>query len=159
MIHIDNQLLDKVTEEAKASPRKRKNFNFHPTLDDPLHRMLNAIEPGSYLRPHKHENPGKMESFILLRGKLAVFEFSPSGEIVDATILSHDEGKVGVEFPPAIFHTVLSIESGTVVYEVKNGPYSALDDKNFAEWAPAEGDAEVEDYLKKLEKYINKKIT
>ena len=155
MIHIDKQLLDKVTEEAKASPRKRKNFNFHPTLDDPLHRMLNAIEPDSYLRPHKHENPDKMESFILLRGKLAVFEFSPSGEIADVTILSHDEGKVGVEFPPAVFHTVVSLESGTVVYEVKNGPYSALDDKNFAKWAPAEGDAEVEDYLKKLEENIN----
>jgi len=60
------ELLNEVIQKAKNSPRGRMNYNFHDDLVDPINRMLNAFEPGTYIQPHKHENPDKREVFILL---------------------------------------------------------------------------------------------
>ena len=65
---IDKQLLDEVSRQAKDSPRLRMNYNFHLSLEDKCHRMLNAIEPGTEIPIHRH--PDKDESFVVLRGKV-----------------------------------------------------------------------------------------
>ncbi|MDR2928053.1 MAG: WbuC family cupin fold metalloprotein [Cytophagaceae bacterium] len=149
---INKELLDSLTKEAQSSPRKRKNLNFHPALDDPMNRMLNALEPDTYTTPHKHENPDKREVFIVLRGRLAVFFFDNSGKITHKTILDKEVGVFGIEVLPRTWHSVLSLESGSVVYELKDGPYEAHNDKIFAPWAPTEGSSEVDDYMKFLRK-------
>lgn len=146
---INKAVLAHVVEQAQNAPRRRKNYNYHPTFDDPINRMLNAVEPGSYVQPHKHENPDKREVFLLLKGKMAVVFFDNDGNINDHIILDNKEN-FGVEIPPAVWHTIIALESGTVVYEIKNGPYSVTDDKNFANWAPKEGDAKCEEYLSKI---------
>lgn len=151
---INTTTLLSVISEAKALPRKRKNFNYHPTFDDPINRMLNAVEPGSYVQPHKHESPDKREVFILLKGKLAVVFFDNSGNITDHVILDNIEN-FGVEIPPAQWHTIIALEPGTVVYEIKDGPYSPADDKNFASWAPKEGEAGCAGYLQKLNEILD----
>jgi cupin fold WbuC family metalloprotein len=140
MIYINSTLVHTTIKQAKELPRRRKNFNFHDTLDANVQRMLNALEPGTYVQPHKHENPDKVEAFLILTGKILVVEFNDEGEIVDFTVLSSESGNYGVEIPPRVWHSILALESGTVVYEVKDGPYSVIDDKNFATWAPKEGD-------------------
>jgi cupin fold WbuC family metalloprotein len=147
---INTKLLEDVVSQAKLSLRKRKNYNFHDSLDDTLQRMLNAIEPGSYVQPHKHENPDKTEAFLILKGKAMVVEFDENGEITTHTIVSPADGVYGCEIAPATWHTIVSLEPGTVVYEVKDGPYSALNDKNFAAWAPKEGDPECGAFLQQL---------
>ena len=78
---INEALLDETTGRAKQSPRLRMNYNFHEHSDDPVNRLLNALEPGTYLRPHRHLNPKKDEIFLLLRGRIAVFLFDNKGEI------------------------------------------------------------------------------
>ena len=80
---INEQLLDETQAKALQSPRLRMNYNFHERLDDPINRLLNAMEPGTYLRPHRHLNPAKDEIFLLLRGKVAVFLFDEEGGVVD----------------------------------------------------------------------------
>ncbi len=150
MIIINNDLLQSVIDKARVSPRKRMNYNFHPQLDDPLQRMLNCLEPGTYVHPHKHENPDKCEAFVLLKGKVAVIEFDNDGNIASRTVLEAGKGCYGVEIAPRIYHTIISLKEGSVVYEVKNGPYSPLNDKNFATWAPKEGEAACEAYLENL---------
>ncbi len=152
MYLINSSLIKEVTEQARTSPRLRKNYNFHPTLDDILQRMLNALEPGTYVQPHKHENPNKVEAFILLTGKLLVIEFDNLGEIEQYAVLSQDSGSFGAEIPAGTWHSIIALTPGTVVYEVKNGPYSPIDDKNFASWAPKEGDTGCEEYLNSLVK-------
>lgn len=147
---INTKLLDDVVSQAKLSSRKRKNYNFHETLDDRLQRMLNAIEPGTYVQPHKHENPDKAEAFLILKGKALVVEFDVQGEITAQTIISPANGVYGCEIAPTTWHCIVSLETGTVVYEVKDGPYSPINDKNFASWAPKEGDPECETYLLQL---------
>ena len=85
---INEQLLDETQAKALQSPRLRMNYNFHERLDDPINRLLNAMEPGTYLRPHRHLNPAKDEIFLLLRGKVAVFLFDEEGNITEKTILN-----------------------------------------------------------------------
>ena len=73
-VQIHSDLLDQVVKEARASDRRRMNFNFHQ-LEDPANRMLNAIEPGSYIRPHRHLEPPRDEAFFILRGQGVVVLF------------------------------------------------------------------------------------
>ncbi|WP_297090725.1 WbuC family cupin fold metalloprotein [uncultured Draconibacterium sp.] len=136
---INKAILEQISKEAGESGRLRKNYNYHPDFNDPINRMLNAVEPGSYVQPHKHENPDKREVFLLLEGKLLVVFFTNEGVISDHLILDKKQ-HFGVEIPPATWHTIISLESGTVVYEIKDGPYLPADDKNFAAWAPKEGE-------------------
>jgi cupin fold WbuC family metalloprotein len=136
---IDLEIIDKLSQEALASPRLRKNMNYHEVLSDTLQRLLNAMEPGTYVQPHKHENPDKREVFVLLRGKVVVVTFNNNGSIQEYSILDPKNGKYGVEIPAGTWHTIIVLEPKSVVFETKDGPYSPIDDKNFATWAPAEG--------------------
>ena len=148
---INKQLLDETTERAKHSPRLRMNYNFHETLDDPISRLLNAMEPDTYLRPHRHCNPDKDEIFLLLRGKVAVFLFDEKGGITDTLLLDPLNGCYGAEIPSGIWHGLLVLESGSVIYEIKEGPYTPLTPENMASWAPAADDTdEVRKYLEEL---------
>lgn len=146
---IDKNSLDNLSSAAKASDRQRKIFNYHLSFDDPINRMLNAVEPGSYVQPHKHENPDKREIFLLLKGKMVVVFFDDNGTITQYILLDNEEN-FGVEIPPSVWHTIVALEPGTVVYEIKDGPYSPANDKNFAPWAPKEGEKECGEYLEAI---------
>jgi cupin fold WbuC family metalloprotein len=150
---INNSKILNLIAEARQSERKRKNFNYHQSFEDPINRMLNAIEPGSYVQPHKHEKPDKREVFLLLKGKLAVVFFDNSGNITGHIILDNKEN-YGVEIAPAEWHTIIALESGTIVYEIKDGPYSVADDKNFAPWAPKEGDKDCLQFLNQIIQHL-----
>jgi cupin fold WbuC family metalloprotein len=150
MLKIDESLLDKVVQEARVNGRKRKHHNFHSSYDEPVQRLLNAIEPESYIRPHMHRNPDKLEIFFVLKGRLLVIEFNDDGRIRDHALLDATSSRHGVEIYPGNYHTVISLETGTVAYEVKNGPFDPGSDKNFAPWAPEEGSPEATSYMNKL---------
>jgi cupin fold WbuC family metalloprotein len=147
---VSKKMLDDLTLKAKLSPRKRLNHNFHDDLADPINRMLNALEPGTYLQPHKHENPDKREVFIVVRGSLVVVFFDDSGSPTEFVLLDPVTANHAVEIPVGVWHTLIALKSGSVVYEVKDGPYQPLSDKNFASWAPNEGHQDCVEYLKKL---------
>ncbi|MDP3180930.1 MAG: WbuC family cupin fold metalloprotein [Bacteroidota bacterium] len=147
---VSKELLDELSQKTVNSPRKRLNHNFHDYLADPINRMLNAFQPGTYIQPHKHENPDKREVFIVLRGSLVVVFFDNSGNPTEFILLDHAQGNYAVEIPIGAWHSLFALESGTVVYEVKDGPYFPISDKNFASWAPKEGDPDCQEYLKKL---------
>ena len=151
---VDSELLERISKDASSSPGRRKNFNFHESFLDPINRMLNAIEPGSFIRPHKHEKPDKREVFILLKGKLAVVFFDNSGTVTEKILLNGIDN-FGVEIPPGIWHTVISLQKGTVVYEIKDGPYSPENDKHFAEWAPTGNEKECEIFLNEVIKKLD----
>jgi cupin fold WbuC family metalloprotein len=159
MIKIDNQLIDRISELAQNSERKRKNYNFHKIESDPLQRLINAIEPYSYIQPHKHENPDKREVFFVLKGKMAVIEFDDNGEILDYIILDSKTGNIAVEIPEKTWHSIISLEKGSVSYECKDGPYNPENDKNFAKWAPKEGDRDCKAYIETILKKLNLKIS
>jgi cupin fold WbuC family metalloprotein len=150
MIRINEELISKTSLKAKESPRQRMNHNFHPHLSDPVSRLLNAMEPGTYIQPHKHEDPDRFEVFIALRGKFVVFIFDDDGNITDHTVLDSEQGSYGVEIPAKTYHSLMSLETGSVAYEIKEGPYKPATAKNFAPWAPAENEPGVQTYMENL---------
>jgi cupin fold WbuC family metalloprotein len=141
MIKITKELAGNISEKAKTLPRKRLNHNFHDRLEDPINRMINAVEPGAYFPPHKHIDPGKREVFIILSGRTLMLEFGDDGEVKDHLVLDHSSGNFGVEISPGRWHSLIPLER-SVLYEIKDGPYSAETDKVFAKWAPREGEDE-----------------
>ena len=118
---IDDQLMDSVTAQAKQSPRLRMNYNFHQSLDDKCHRFLNAMELGTEVAVHHHIT--KDESLVVLRGKVRVLIYNDEGEITENEVIDPKEGRYGVDIPKNTWHTVECLESGTVVFEVKEGPF------------------------------------
>ena len=118
---IDKALLDKVTEQAKGSPRLRMNYNFHLSLDEKFHRFLNAVEPGTEVPIHKH--PTKDETFVILRGKVRVTTHNDDGSIIDDVVLCNEEGRYGVNIPKGVWHTIEPLEPNSVIFECKEGPF------------------------------------
>ncbi|MBI1919922.1 MAG: WbuC family cupin fold metalloprotein [Geobacter sp.] len=148
---IDRKLLDEVSAEAVASPRRRKNRNLHPTDEFPCHRLFNAMEPGSYIRPHRHLDPAKDESMVMVRGRMGVLSFDEIGTIVAARVIGAGDDSFAVDIPHGEFHTVVSLEPGTVFFETKAGPYLPLTDAEKASWAPEENSPETSGYLSRLQ--------
>jgi cupin fold WbuC family metalloprotein len=146
---IDEALLDATLARALASPRRRANHNFHPSLSDNPHRFLNAWARGSYAAPHRHLEVPKPESFVVLRGELAVFLFDDAGTVTERHVLGR-HGLLGIDLAPGVWHTAAAVTDTAICYEVKAGPYDASTDKQFAPWAPLEGDPAAAAYLERL---------
>ena len=118
---IDKELLDKVSEQAKVSPRLRMNYNFHQSLDEKCHRFLNAVEPGTEVPIHKH--PTKDETFVILRGKVRVTTHNDDGSIIEDVVLCAEEGRYGVNIPKGVWHKLECLEDNSVIFECKEGPF------------------------------------
>ncbi len=133
--------LSLLSARAASSRRRRANENIHSTLEDAIQRFCNAVEPGSYVRPHRHRGAGRWELFLILAGRAAILVFDERGTVCDRVELSAGGGALAVEIPPDTWHALAALEPGTVLFELKPGPYRPLSDKDFAAWAPAEGEA------------------
>lgn len=140
MKQIDSAFLDSLTTQAKGSLRCRAHFNLHPELNDPIQRLCIAIEPGSYVRPHRHSDPETGEVLIALRGSVAILLFDEKGKVLERLVIAHNGMTAVAELPRNAWHTLVSLESGTVFFEVKKGPYKPIAETNSAAWAPVEGD-------------------
>ena len=152
---VDAFLLDKLSQEAKSMERLRKNYNLHQEAKDPIQRMLNALEPDTYIQPHKHQNPDKRELFIPVRGSVSLIVFDDNGEFNSTVTLSEKSLQRIAEIEAGVWHTIICNESGTVYFEIKDGPYDVKNDKIFAPWAPSESDEGKSDYLLELKKLVN----
>jgi cupin fold WbuC family metalloprotein len=155
MIKINQELLQSQEKKAAESPRKRAMHIFHKTMDDTLQRMINTMQPGTYLRPHKHEDPDKREVFIVLTGKFVIIEFDDEGNIRDHMVLDPKTNQFAAEIDARVFHSVICLGPNSTAYELKDGPYNPIDDKNWASWAPKEGDVDCDDYNQKLLQQLN----
>lgn len=118
---IDDKILDDLSAQAKASPRLRMNYNFHHSLDELCHRMLNALEPGTEVPIHHH--PDKDETFVILRGKIRVTTYNDDGSIIDSVVLCQDDGIFGVDIPKNVWHTLEALEPNSCIFECKQGPF------------------------------------
>lgn len=119
---ITQAILDGLTEQAKVSPRLRMNMDLRNSVDDQSQRMLNAIEPGSPLPLHRHRKSS--ETVVCLRGRL-VEEFYDDLEMIctESIELSPNGPVVALNIPIGQWHTARALESGTVILEMKDGPY------------------------------------
>lgn len=136
---IDQTLLQQTISEARTSPRLRKNANFHPTDEFPAHRLINAMHPGSYVRPHRHLDPAKDETIVALQGRFGYLSFNEHGAIEEAIELAPGGPVFGIDIPHGTTHTILALEPNSVFFEAKAGPFVPLSTDEIAPWSPAEG--------------------
>lgn len=129
--------LKQQSEAAANSPRLRAHRNFHPELSDPVQRLAIAMEPGTYVRPHRH--PHTFELLIPLSGRFVVLNFDDNGNVTRRVVLG--EESMALEMEAGTWHAVLSLDNGGVIFEVKHGGYQPVAAEDFAAWAPAEGEA------------------
>jgi cupin fold WbuC family metalloprotein len=154
---IDEALLDATLARARESPRGRINHNFHPDMASNPHRFLNAWTRGSYAAPHRHLTVPKPESFVVLRGELALFVFDDLGAVTERHVLGRN-GVIGLDLAPGVWHTVAALSETAVCFEVKAGPYDAASDKQLAPWAPREGEPQAAAYLAALLRGLDEEV-
>ena len=154
---ISHKVLDQLSLEASGSERLRKNLNLHDDYADPCQRLFIAMEPGTYIRPHRHTDPPKPECFMAVRGKLALVVFDDDGEVKQ--VISFGDGchTLAIDLPAGEWHSIIVVEPGSIFFETKPGPYVAMSDKDFAPWAPEENSPEVGSYLSVLTEIVLKK--
>ena len=126
---ISQAILDKLTEDAKASPRLRMNMDLRNSPDDQSQRMLNAIEPGSPLPIHRHKHTS--ETVVCLRGSFVEEFYDELERICTDRIELRPGGPVSlINIPAGQWHTVKALETGTVLLECKDGPWEPLGEEN-----------------------------
>jgi cupin fold WbuC family metalloprotein len=145
---IDRNLFEDVSRRAEGTARRRLNHNFHSGAGDNPHRFLNVLLRGTYVRPHRHLDPPKSETFVVLEGRAEVLIFNDDGTVASRHPLG--EETLGIDLGPGIWHTVLALSDRVICFEVKPGPWAPASDKEFASWAPPEGDPAVSGYLESL---------
>ncbi|MBT9461913.1 MAG: WbuC family cupin fold metalloprotein [Rugosibacter sp.] len=142
LARIDNALLDNLCTQAAASPRRRKNHNLHTSDTALAHRLLNAVQTDSYIAPHRHLDPSKDETFVVLRGLMGLIIFDDSGTIKECIKVGATDTAshvLGVDIPAGTWHTSFALVPDTVILEAKAGPYHPLTEAERAPWAPVEG--------------------
>jgi cupin fold WbuC family metalloprotein len=148
------------SQDAKQNSRKREILALQRGNEDGLQRMINAIEPGSYVQPHRHHAPPKAECVVLLAGSIGFVPFHEDGtpDYDSCILLDRTRGAIALDCRESIWHTFFALEPDTVVFESKSGPFDPNTDKEFAPWAPAEGSPEAMAYLEQLVAAFKKKL-
>jgi cupin fold WbuC family metalloprotein len=145
--------LARARDLAAQAARHRAIVRYHDH-EERVQRMLNALEPESYVRPHKHETPDKVEVFVALRGRALVLRFDDAGAVTERVEIASAGPCHGVEIPARTWHALLALEPGTILYEVIEGPWAEATHKRFAPWAPPEGSPAAADYLRALRRRL-----
>lgn len=127
-------------EAARRSPRKRIIFPLHRRQEALVQRMLNFLQPGTWMMPHRHPLPDAIETMQVMRGALGFLIFDADGRLVSKHRLAADSGIALMDIEPGVWHAGVALAPDTVILEIKRGPYDAQTDKEFAAWAPPEGD-------------------
>lgn len=132
---------------SRESPRKRMLQRLHKSHDATTHRMFNALQPGTYITPHRHLHPTKCETIMVISGSVLFVRFTEDGDIADHTLLQPGTETFGVDVAPHVYHTYVALKPDTLIFEVKDGPYAPATDKDIPAWAPAEGADGAEAYM------------
>lgn len=121
---IDEKLLNRVSTEAKKNSRLRKNYNLHQALNEPVQKLLNAMEPGTQIPIHRHKD--KEETLIVLKGDIQICFYNDNKIPVEKIRLNPSDKNYGITIPAGVWHNLMVMEKGTVIFEVKEGPYAPI---------------------------------
>jgi cupin fold WbuC family metalloprotein len=153
---FDAATFDSLSDAARSSPRLRQNRNVHTDFSDPCQRFFNAVEPGSYVRPHREGGADRRKLLVGVRGLFVAILFDEQGVPVSfvpfgqSTLSDGTRPAIGLEIEPMTWNMVVAIESGSILLEVKPGPFDPQGTRHVAPWAPADGSAEVGPFLEAM---------
>ncbi len=152
---LTSEVLETGIMGSRESTRKRIILPIHRSQDARVQRMLNFLQPGTYIRPHMHPLGHATESLVVLKGKIRFFRFTQKGEVISSNILQAGSAHSVADIEPRVWHTFTVLEPDSVLFECKQGPYDAETDKVYAGWAPEEGAGEVNEWLEKLQDHYH----
>lgn len=153
---LTQPLMESVAEQARSSPRHRKNYNFHEHSDR-VQRFLNVLQPGTYVRPHRHIRSGDangFEFFLVLKGAIGILILNEAGEVIRTEKISATGTTRGIELGEGMFHTLIAIEPDSVMFELKEGPYIPIEDKDFLPQFPLENTPEAKHCVETWQSYF-----
>ncbi len=151
MFRLSDDLIMQGCEAARQSPRRRIIYPVQRSQDDEVQRLINFLQPGTYIRPHVHPEPHASETVLVHQGAIGFVIFdAETGEISQHFKLKSGNHNCMTDMVPGVWHSFVVLEPDTVVIEFKKGPYDQILDKTFAAWAPEEGSNQAVAYLDKL---------
>ncbi|MEX0663011.1 MAG: WbuC family cupin fold metalloprotein [Balneolaceae bacterium] len=150
LFQLSIEMIEEGLEASRERERKRIILPIHRKQEAEVQRLVNFLQPGTYIRPHKHPLDHATESIVLLKGSIRFFTFDDDGEVLTDQIISSSPIPGVLDMEPNVWHSFLVLEEDTILFECKKGPYNAETDKEFAEWAPSERHQTVENWLNKL---------
>ena len=127
-MRIDTEFLDNLTVLAKANPRLRQSYDLRTTSDDKSQRMLNALEPGTVIPIHRHRNSS--ETMVIVRGKLIERFYDDAGNLTDDFLMEPCGEYPMIQIPAGQWHSLEVLESGTIIFEAKDGKYKPLGEED-----------------------------
>ncbi len=161
LVNFTSEFLDNLTKDAEHSSRLRQHKNIHQHYNEPCQRLFNAIGVDSYIRPHRHSIDPKVECLIAVRGRMALVVFDDVGQVLEVIRFGAQSSEtsmtlsVGVDLPTDVWHTVIAEVPGSILFEVKSGPFNPEQAKEWAAWAPAENTPDAVEYLMELKHRVS----
>lgn len=124
----NTELLNSISKKAKENPRLRHSFDLRNSESDYIQRMLNALEPGKFMPIHRHRNSS--ETMIVVKGSLKEYFYDDQGNVIGEWVCAPNMDCIGINIPAGQWHNLVCLESGTVLFESKDGPWSPLADED-----------------------------
>lgn len=150
LFQLSDQMIEDGLKASRESERLRIILPIHREQNARVQRMINFLQPGTYIRPHKHSLHHASESLVLIQGSIRFFTFDEGGDVLTENEI-HSKPIPGViDIEPQVWHSFIVLEEDTVLFECKKGPYDAETDKIFAEWSPEKGSDDVEGWMKRF---------
>jgi cupin fold WbuC family metalloprotein len=153
---FSSQYFENLIDAATQSQRFRAHVNVHDSYADHCQKLFNAIKVNSYIQPHRHSLDPKAECLIAVKGLFGLILFTDQGLIRDVILFGGEKYSEklsipsGVELPPSVWHTIVSLVDDSVLFEVKGGPFDPVFAKELAFWAPGERSEGAPEYLETL---------
>lgn len=144
---LDQSLFNALLEAAAQSPRRRAFKNLHQDFAEPVQRVVIAIQPDSYVPPHRHVEAHQWELFVVLAGSIDFCQFDDAGLLTARNTLTAGSVLTGLELAAGVWHSIVAASGGAVFLEVKQGPFDPAQPRFFAPFAPAEQDMQAGAYL------------
>lgn len=149
---LSDELIEEGLEASRKSLRKRMILPIHRKQNAEVQRLINFLQPETYIRPHKHPLDHATESIVILKGTIRFFTLDEEGAVLTDRMLRSGPIPAVIDIEPNMWHTFIVLEENTILFECKKGPYNAETDKVFAQWASEESESNP---LQKLKKHLN----
>jgi cupin fold WbuC family metalloprotein len=150
-VHVlTEERLEEGIRESRLNGRGRIIIPIQRSEQAPVQRLVNVLQPGSYVRPHYHPRPQAVELICILRGRVNFVVFDETGRIEKSVTLQTGSAPTIMDIEPMVWHTIIALEPDSVILEIKGGPYDRVKDKVFADWAPEEGSPEADSFLRSM---------
>ncbi len=145
---LSQNQIEEGLEASRNSPRKRMILPIHRVQEAEVQRLINFLQPGTYIRPHRHPLDHATESIVVMKGSIRFFTLDESGSVLTDNLLKSEPIPSVVDIEPNIWHTFIVLEENTILFECKKGPYNAETDKEFANWSLDESETNAFEQLK-----------